>query len=51
MIVKVEMLLEISDNSLEEIKILEHHVDYLLDLENYPEIKSVNDVKITEVKK
>lgn len=51
MIVKVEMLMEISDDSLEEIKKLEHHADYLLDLENYPEIKSVSDVKVTEVGK
>ena len=51
MVVKIEMLMEISDDSLEEIKKLEHHVDYLLDLENYPEIKSVSDVKVTEVEK
>lgn len=49
MIVKVEMLMGISDDSLEEIKKLEHHAEYLLDLENYPEIKSVSDVKVVEV--
>lgn len=30
-----------------EIKKLEHHADYLLDLNNYPEIQSVHDAKVT----
>lgn len=42
-------VVENSDDSLEEIKKLEHHAEYLLDLENYPEIKSVSDVKVVEV--
>lgn len=48
--VKVVMYLEVEENKIEEIKKLEHHVDYLLNLEEYPEIKSVYGVKVEEEK-
>lgn len=46
MIIKVEMNLEIDDEKFEEIKKIEHHADYFLDSDEYPEIKSVFDVKV-----
>lgn len=49
MVVKLEMCFEIDDESLDEIKKLEHHADYLLNLAEYPEIKSVYALKVTEV--
>jgi hypothetical protein len=48
--VKVVMYLEVEENKIEEIKKLEHHVDYLLNLEEYPEIKSVYGVEVEEEK-
>lgn len=47
--VKLSMFMEVDDNSIAEIKKLEHHVDYILDLDNYPEIKSVYGVEVTEI--
>lgn len=49
MIVKLEMTIEIEDKSLDELKKLEHHVDYFLNLDEYPEVKSVYAVKVMEV--
>ena len=48
--VKVTMYFEIADdeNAMEEIKKLEHHAERLLDLDSYPEIKSVYGVKVEE---
>lgn len=50
MTVKVTMYFEVEENTLEEIKRLEHHAEYLLNLEEYPEIKSVYGVKVEEEK-
>ena len=49
--VKVEMYFEIEDkeNAMEEMKKLEHHAERLLDLDSYPEIKSVYGVTVTEI--
>lgn len=49
-IVKVEMYFEIEDeeDAMEEMKKLEHHAERLLDLDSYPEIKSVYGVKVNE---
>ena len=44
--VKVEMFFEIDENALEEIKKIEHHADYLLNLDEYPEIHCVDGVKV-----
>jgi hypothetical protein len=45
---KVTMYFEVEENSVEELKKLEHHAEYLLNLEEYPEIKSVYGVKVEE---
>ena len=45
--IKVEMYFEIEDDALEELKKIESHADYLLDLESYPEIKRVEGVSVT----
>lgn len=48
--VKVEMYFEIeNEESMEEIKKLEHHAERLLDLDSYPEIHSVYGVTVTEI--
>lgn len=47
-VVKIEMYLEVDDNAIDEIKKLEHHAEYLLDLDSYPEIKSVYGVKVNK---
>lgn len=47
--VKMEIELEVDKEDMEEVKKIEHHADYLLDLNNYPEIKSVRNCKITEL--
>ena len=45
--VKVTMIMDIEKlEDLEAIKKLEHHAEYLLDLDNYPEIKNVHDVHV-----
>lgn len=47
--VKVTMYFEIEETAMEEMKKLEHHADYILDLEEYPEIKSVYGVQVEEI--
>lgn len=47
--VKVVMYFEVEDDGMEEIKKLEHHADYILDLDGYQEIKSVYGVEVKEV--
>ncbi len=47
--VKIEIYADIDISDFEELKQIEHHADYLLDLENYPEIKSVYSVSVTKV--
>ena len=44
--VKVVMYFEVEETGLEEIEKLEHHADYLLNLDEYPEIKSVYGVEV-----
>ena len=39
-----------SKEKAEDLKVLEHHIDRLLDLDSYPEIKSVHDVKVEIIK-
>lgn len=46
--VKVTMYFDVEEDGMEEIKKVEHHADYLLDLYSYPEIKSVYGVKVEE---
>ena len=47
--VKITMYFDVDENYLEEIKKLEHHADYLLNLDEYPEINSVYGVKVEEI--
>lgn len=48
-IVKFEATLEVRDNAIDELKKVEHHAEYLLDLDRWPEIISVSGVKLQEV--
>lgn len=43
---ELKMVLEVDENAVEELKKLEHHIDYLLDLDNFPEIKTVRNVAV-----
>ena len=38
------------NGDLEELKKLEHHIEYLINLDEYPEIEKVYDVKVKELK-
>ena len=45
--VKLTMIFDVPKVSdVDELKKLEHHVDYLLNLEGYPEIESVYGVEV-----
>lgn len=48
--IKLSMSLQTNNDSIEQFKKLEHHIDYLLDLDNWPEIESVYDVVVEEIK-
>lgn len=43
---ELKMELEVDENAVEELKKLEHHIDYLLDLDDFPEIKTVRNVVV-----
>lgn len=43
---ELKIELEVDENSVEDLKKLEHHIDYLLDLDNFPEIKIVRNVVV-----
>ena len=47
-IVKIEMYMEVDDNSVDNLHKIEHHAEYLLDLNSWPEIKSVFGVTVEE---
>ena len=44
--VGLSMYLEIDPSDIDKIMVLKHHIEYLLDLDNWPEIKSVSEVDI-----
>lgn len=48
--VKIEMFLDIKDGNFDEIKKMEHHAEYFLNLDEYPEIESVYGVKVEKTK-
>lgn len=49
MVIKVTMSMEIDPNALEEVaKALENHIDWVMDLDSWPEIKSVFNVQVKE---
>ena len=50
--IAVQMILEVEDDkTFDEIKKWEHHIDYALDLDSYPEIKNVKDVSVYKLLK
>ena len=51
MIVKFEINLEIDKKDFEKLKKLEHHANWLLDLDSWNEIKSISDCKVTKFEK
>lgn len=45
--VKVTMTVVLNDNAdVEEIKRWEHHIDYAIDMDSYPEIDHIENVKV-----
>lgn len=45
--VEMKMMLDIDDDFWSElVKISDHHIDHLMDLDEYPEIKSVSNVML-----
>lgn len=48
-VIKVTMKMEIEKNSYEEIqRILKNHIDYLMSLDEFPEIKSIFGVEVED---
>lgn len=47
-ILTVTMNLEVEDGAIDELKKIEHHADCLLNLDEYPEILNVSNVKVKE---
>lgn len=54
--IEVNFLMEVEDNAVEEVKkSVDHHIERLIDLESWPEIKSVyyataKEVEMNEVR-
>jgi hypothetical protein len=47
--VKVTMTVVLNDKAdVEEIKKWEHHIDYAIDMDGYPEIDHIENVKVEE---
>ena len=44
--VELKIQMKVKPGGYDEIKKLEHHIEYLLDLDNYPEIETVYRVKV-----
>ena len=47
--VNLSMNIEIEASAADSLKSLEHHIENLIDLDNWPEIKSVYGVEVTEL--
>ena len=48
--IEVNFLMEVEDNAVEEVKkSVDHHIERLIDLESWPEIKSVYHTTAKEV--
>lgn len=45
---KVEMLVHVYGNG-DCIKKWEHHIDYAIDMDSYPEINGISDVKVNDI--
>ena len=50
-LIKLTTHLTVEEENLEKLNRLNHHIDYLFDLESWPEIEPVSDVSIEEVSK
>lgn len=48
--IKFEIFMEVDDDFAEKTKRWEHHANELLDLDSYPEIKSIYGCKVEETK-
>ena len=46
--VEIKMLVEIDEKDIEKLTVIEHHAEYLLDLNSWPEIKSVYGVEVNQ---
>ena len=51
MLVSFTATFEVDDDAFEAMKNLEHHADWLLDLESYPEIHTVSNVHVEKIEK
>ena len=49
--VKFTIMMDVTDSKAEALKVLEHHADFILDLDSYPEIKRVYDCHVDIVEK
>lgn len=49
--IRFQITMDIKDNCLEELKKLERHADWLLDLSSWPEIISVYECHVAEIQK
>lgn len=47
--VKFEIKMEVDEKDFDQLKKLEHHADYLLDLDSWNEIKRVFGAKVTRI--
>ena len=48
--VKVEMVVALkNEENVEEIKKWEHHIDYAINMDDYPEIDHIEGVTVTEM--
>ena len=47
--VKVTIYLDVEEDEITSIEKITHHAEYLLDLDNHPEIKSVYGVEVNVV--
>lgn len=46
---KVEMVVAVDDDSVDSVYEWEHHIDYAIDFDSYPEIHHIEDVKVTNI--
>ena len=48
--VKLSMMINVPDEkAVDELKRLTHHIEYLIDPDEWPEIKGIYDVNVTEM--
>lgn len=46
---KVEMIVAVDEDYVDEIRKWEHHIEYAVDMDSYPEIKAISGVSVTEI--